>query len=221
MVSGDGHWPLNEASGRVRGFICRAFTQSIQEQVGYEAVAKNVDTVAMTSGAWAIDPQVGGMNFLQSRWYPATLVNALIERSVAGLPRAQQLEVASRAGRNTFRQQMTGLQRALFALFLTPERLAKHASKAWRHNFGSGDVSYTSLDHSTVSMYERWVEHHPLVCRAMMMGRIELYRAMKLPDVRVKVLCCDPVRGCQSRIWWGPRTADEPTTFDGHVDDPI
>ncbi|MEM6296015.1 MAG: hypothetical protein AAGA54_32380 [Myxococcota bacterium] len=220
-MDGDGEWPLDASGGKIRGFICRAFTESIQAQLGDELVAEKVRAVARSSGSWQVDPGATGLNFLHSRWYPAPLVNALIDAAVDGLPRPRQLEIAGRAGRATFRRQITGLQRALFALFLTPERLAKHGVKAWRHNYGSGDVSFEAFEGSTISTYRNWTEHHPLTCRAMMMGRIELYRAMKLPDVRVKVLTCDPRRGCRSRVWWGPRGDDEPAMFDGHADDPV
>lgn len=201
--------------GQIRGFMCRSFAKSLQEQLGMEVVAERVTPVLAAWNESTVEPGQLGAGFLPTRWYRADFIHDVLDAVLGPVTKADLLELTAVLGRNAFREHMSGLQRAVFALFVSPDRVTKHAGKAWRHNFSSGELTYETFSNSHLSTYRNWREHHPVMCRAVMLGRLEIYGAMRLPDVRVKVLTCDPAHGCRSQVWWGPRGLDEPEQFDG------
>ncbi len=205
--------------GRVRGFVCHGFVEYMQTRLGVEATAERLRSHVDFEASGFLRPEEAGLGFLPSRWYPASLLHELLDAALAHLPEERRRVMAARAGRFVFERQISGLQRALFSLFLSPARYARHASKAWDHNFGSGRVLFEERPHSHISHYVEWKEHHPVICRAMMIGRLEVYKSMGKRDARTYVERCDPIEGCCSRVYWGPRGDDEPALSDARVDD--
>ena len=216
VVSGDG-----QQDGRVRGTICHGFLDFLQQQLGVEEIARRLGGTLGLPEFEGLEVRRPGIGFLPSRWYGASMVHQLLDLVLGDLPQAQQRNLASMGGRFVFAQQLTGLQRALFALLLTPPRYVRHAQRAWTHNFGSGLVTFEVGERSHRTTYTSWVEHHPMICRAMMSGRLEVYAAMGKKDARVAVDCCSPETGCSSTVWWGQRSDEEPFVHDARADEPL
>ena len=208
---------MTDEGPRIRGFVCRAFVQYAQATRGEILSAERFLGCTHPLPEPGLDPDLDGLGFLPSRWYPADLVHEVIDIATSGLSTAEMHELAGGAGRNVFHQQITGLQRAIFSLLATPARMAKHSTRAWLHNFSSGRLEYETREGMQRSTYHDWVEHHPLLCRGLMTGRLEAFKAMGLEDVRIKIERCDPKLGCSSTVWRGAAQPDEPESFDARA----
>lgn len=218
MDSGE-RWPLGES--RMRGVLCGPFMQWLRDAIGSDELDRRVQEVVASSGRWQLRIDSEGLNFLPSRWYPASLVHAVVDAAFEGTSPTKKLSIAGNAGRFTYRRQLTGFQRAIFSMFLTPERFARHAPRAWRHNFATGEISFETSGHSQVTRYAQWQEHHPLICHALKLGRLELYAAMKLDSPRLQLGSCDPAHGCWSQVYWGEACEGDPSHFDAYASDPL
>lgn len=218
MESGE-RWPLGV--GRMRGVLCDPFIQWLRGVIGSEELDARLRPIVEDSGRWQLRLDNPGLNFLPSRWYPAPLVHAVVDAAFEAIPPARRLAVAGAAGRFTYRRQLTGLQRAIFSMFLTPERFARHGPRAWRHNFATGMISFETSGRSQVTRFDGWQEHHPLICHAIKMGRLELYSAMKLDSVRLLFGDCDAKLGCWSQVFWGEPSVGDPRSFDAYATDSL
>lgn len=200
----------------IRGYICRGFAEHIVRRWGTPWVSRAAARLPpeMTEG---LDLRRDDLGFVPSRWYPAHEVHALLDLIFEEIPEHRQFELAGEAGRHVFTTQLQGFQRTLFALILSPNRFVRHAPKAWAHNFRTGEVSYETGPRHHTSTYRHWQEHHPIICRGMMVGRLEVYAAMGLENARVSIECCDPERGCRSTVYWGAPSDGEPDTPDASL----
>ena len=204
--------PSGSTEPRIRGYICDGFARFIQSRIGTEMLGAHLRQRLEPAFVESLDFGREGLGFLPSAWYRADHVHRLLDASLDGLSPETKLRFAGQAGRSVFARQIGGLQKALFSMLLTPDRYARHIPKAWRHNFGSGTIAIESGEGWHRSTYTGWREYHPLVSRAMMVGKLEAYRAMGLDDARVYVERCDPELGSVSVVYWGPRSEYEPVT---------
>ncbi len=209
---------MTDEGARIRGFVCRAFVQYAQETRGEILSAERFLGCRHALPEHGLDPDLSGLGFLPSRWYPADLVHEVIDIATSALSTVEMHARAGGAGRSVFHQQITGLQRAIFSLLATPTRMAKHSTRAWLHNFSTGRLEYETREAMQRSTYHDWDEHHPLLCRGLMIGRVEAFKAMGLKKVRIKIDRCDPEHGCSSTVWWGEPHADEPESFDARAE---
>lgn len=193
--------PDDDPRGAIRGMICRDFVEWTVDELGPEEVARALSR-ADPGDLEDLDLARPGLGILPSVWYPASRMHRLLDVLFAAVEPSQRLRLAASAGEHVFEAQMSGLQRAIFRLMLTPDRYVKHAHRAWRHNFTNGELAYERMERAHRCTYTGWRAHHPLICRMMMAGKLTVYRAMGLPDPRVEVVRCARGEGCESIVRW-------------------
>ena len=197
------------ANAKMRGFICQAAFGWAQQELGRDHVLAVQQRAPEMVGELGLDLSRPGAGFLASTWYPAPAMHVLTDALFGMFEPEEQMELARRAALYVFEQQLTGLQRALLSLMMSPKRYLKHASKAWLHNFSDGTLHFEA-DLESVrpwhrSVYLDWGAHHPVICRMMMQGKRVIYEAMGCKDVEILVESCDPDgHGCASTVSWLP-----------------
>lgn len=149
-----------------------------------------------------IDLERPGGGLLPSVWYPAVDMHILLDIVMGGRDRPLDIERADRAGPHVFGKQMKGLQKAIFALFMSPPRYVKLAHRAWNHNFDDGELVFETADHWHRCTYVNWTAHHPAVCHMIMRGKKKIYEAMGCKEVQIEIERCDPALGCSSTAVW-------------------
>jgi hypothetical protein len=148
------------------------------------------------------DPDRDGFGILSSRWYPAELVHALLDRIVEGKPATVLQQIADRAARDIMTKTLSGVYRFLFSTFATPERYARHAGRLWEMHYDSGEISIEAVDGGWRSRISGWGGHHPFICRLNMAATVPIYEAMGCRDVSYRRLACvsDGAPACESRV---------------------
>lgn len=190
----------------IRGAICRSFLDWVRGECGPTHPEERFVSASaeLTAAVVPGDPHFG---MLVNRMYPAETVHELLELLMPGADDQQRLQACDPAGQYIFKHQLSGLQRAVFSLMLTPKRYVKHAHRAFRHNFSDGDLNYEEGEDWHRCVYTNWSCHHPLVCRMVMFGKLSVYRAMGCANPTIEIERCDPATGCSSLVRWGDAVA--------------
>jgi hypothetical protein len=190
-----------DPKGAIKGFICASFAEWTHAQLGEAFFRRGLMRVSADDldGLSLATPDLG---IVPIEWYGASRMHRILEALTAELGDEEKAKMSAIAGRYIFERQMTGLQRALFSLLLTPTRYVKHASKAWRSNFTNGELEFETGPDFHRCVYRAWHAHHPLICKMMMHGKLAVYRAMGMKRARVEVVRCADGDGCDSIVRW-------------------
>ena len=175
-----------EEAPAIRGIICREFVEWLAIDRGPDYVADCI-TRARPEDVQGLHTELPLLGLLPQRFYPAERMHQLLDVLTADIPHSEHDRMCQRAGEYIFDRQVRGLQRAIFALMLSPSRYVKHAHRAWRHNFRDGEVTYEAGDDWHRSTYTNWGGQHPLICRMMMYGKASEYRVMGCQEPTVEV----------------------------------
>jgi len=138
-------------------------------------------------------------------WYRAELIHRALDEVRRGLTLDQVEHLARRAGRAMAEAKLSGLQRVLFSLIVTPEKYCKFVQRAWDLNYDNGTVEQRVLSPTChEGLVSGWRSHHTLLCDLNGELKMELYRRMGCKDVREGHRRCisrgDSV--CGSTITW-------------------
>ena len=132
---------------------------------------------------------------MASRWYPAQLVHVLVEAVVAGRSEAEQVALAARAAEVIMSRTLSGVYRFLFSTFATPELYARHSGKLWALHYDNGRVHIDNKPREGLhgvahTRVERWLSHHPFICKLNGASGKPIYEAMGCTDVRAETIAC-------------------------------
>lgn len=152
-----------------------------------------------------LDPDRPALGVLVSSRYDVALVHALLDRLAAGLGERELDALVVGASRATIQGMMHGLQKAAFALLVSPARYPKIINVLWKLNYDSGRVDvvvHGARCHEGV--VRGWRGHHELVCRINHQAKLTMYEVMGCRNVRVQQTACisrgDP--DCRSTVTW-------------------
>jgi len=217
------HSTARVANAKMRGYICKAAFTWAEQELGRQHVLAVQQKAPEAVVALALDLTRTGAAVLASTWYPAPAMHQLTDALFGEFELDEQAELARRAGRYVFDQQITGLQRALLGLMMSPKRYIKHAPKAWLHNFSDGTLHFEH-DLEAIRPWHRcvyldWGAHHPVICQMMMQGKRVIYEAKGCKEVEIQVESCDPDRrGCASLASWNGAQSTRGQRCEGGAD---
>jgi len=162
------------------------------------------DVVAET-GRSVLSPERPDFGVLQNAWYPAELVNEILDRLTDGFSESELEKLAQETANHVMRVTLRGIYKTMFTLIATPERYARHVAKLWRVHYDNGEpavVNPVPGEHHITFM--AWRSHHPFSCRLNMSAALPIYGAMGCKDVRWRRAHCKSRGGahCTCIVTW-------------------
>jgi hypothetical protein len=192
------------AHGRIKGTAIRNFIEWYAKTRDLERVKQAIRTLPAQRQA-AFDFSHGSLGVLASTWFDAPDMHRLLDHLTAGLSPDAYDAMAQEAGSATVRGLMTGVQKVIFARFLTPRSYGVLATFAFRHNYEHGTVKNVELGpRRHEGTVDGWIGHHRFLCRMNAAIKADIYRAMGCKNVRTEQRYCrgDGDAQCGSIIVW-------------------
>jgi hypothetical protein len=152
-----------------------------------------------------LDRAANDLGVLANVWYPAELVHELVDGMVVGLKGAELDAIAQDAANQIMNKTLRGVYRALFNLFVTPDRYARHVGKLWSVHYDTGrPVVEQVANNEHLIRYVDWASHHGFICRLNMAAAVPIYTAMGCRDVSWSRVSCRSLQGlqCMTRVRW-------------------
>jgi hypothetical protein len=146
---------------------------------------------------------------LASVWYPAGTIHRLMDRLFADVGEQRLFELAGSAAEFIMHRTLRGVYKAMFSMFATPERYARHVPKLWAQHYDTGRPVVRNMGPNAHHiMHEDWRGHHRFICRMNMASATPIYRAMGCEGVTWERLSCVSFGGaeCASVVRWTRRT---------------
>ncbi len=133
-----------------------------------------------------LDPNRDGLGVLASTWYPDRLIHALMTDMLLGFSTDEQRDLAREGTFEVVQGTLRGVYKTLFALLMTPDRLARNLDKLWRsyHDTGTTQITVESARRHR-SRLSGWVGHHPFICMMNRYGYEALYTSIGCKNVVV------------------------------------
>jgi hypothetical protein len=187
-----------ESKGRIKGTAFREFLVWYGTRYGRERIARAVQRHRQFDDA-SVD-----LGVLPNVWYPAPLVHALIDELTEGFTQDELAVMAQDAATEIMKKTLRGVYRAVFNLFVTPDRYRRHIDKLWSLHYDNGRPLIEVVGPGAHRVrYVDWAGHHPFVCTLNMSSAIPIYEAMGCRDVSwSRVSCTDAGGTCESLVRW-------------------
>jgi hypothetical protein len=179
-----------EAAGRVKGAAVRPFLAWYERTWPAPRLARLAEPIPPPLRA-GLAPEEPALGIIASAWYPAPVVNALLDRILADHPASEHDRIAREGGRAIIEATLTGVYRWLFETMMTPERYARNAQKLFSRYYEPGTMTKSWLaETGHLTVVTGWTGHHPLMCRFLVHTAEYVYTALGCRDVRVKRTAC-------------------------------
>ncbi|MCC6216795.1 MAG: hypothetical protein IT376_18195 [Polyangiaceae bacterium] len=192
------------ARGTIKGTAFREFVVWVEAQRGAGALRAALEGLPPAL-AGELDPERPALGVLASSRYDVALVHALLDALVRELPEREVEVLVGGAARATILGMMHGLQKAAFALLVSPARYPRIINVLWKLNYDSGRVEVTVHGpRCHEGVVTGWAGHHPLVCRINHQAKLTMYEVMGCRNVQVRQTACVS-RGdadCRSTVTW-------------------
>lgn len=186
-------------TGRIKGTAFREFLIWYGAHHGRARVSRAVAPHRQ------FDANASDLGVLPNVWYPAPLVHELIDALTEGFTREELAAMAQDAANEIMRKTLRGVYRAVFNLFVTPDRYRRHIDKLWSLHYDTGRpvIDVVGPGEHRVR-YLDWAGHHPFVCALNMSSAIPIYTAMGCRDVGWTRVSCraDALETCESQVRW-------------------
>lgn len=101
--------------GHIKGLVLRQFLGWYEQRHGRAGLLALAERMS-ASDRLQVDLHVGGYGVLPSRWYPAEVVNAMLDAAVTDIPRAALPALAEDAAEVIIHASIKGLYRMLFRM---------------------------------------------------------------------------------------------------------
>jgi hypothetical protein len=190
--------------GKIKGVAFFEFLAWYERRYGARLVEAAIRTVEERYGE-GLDPTRTGFGVLASRWYPAGLVHDLLDQLVQVRAPAELEAMAVDAAEYIMGRTLRGVYRAVFSMFGTPDRYARHIDKLWSMHYDTGRI----LVDDTKPLFHRvkysgWKGHHSFICRMNMASSLALYGAMGCREVKYERIGCvsDGASHCENVVRW-------------------
>ncbi len=190
----------DQGLGRIKGTAFREFVLWYRSRFGSARLSALPARVREHLSAAASD-----LGVLPNVWYPAGVVHELLDLLTADMDDEQADAVAQEAAIHVMNKTLRGVYRAVFDLFVTPERYSKHIDKLWALHYDNGRPLVETLAPSEHRItYSAWRSHHPFICRLNMSAAVPIYSAMGCKAVTWKRVACKSKGGdhCASHVRW-------------------
>ncbi|HVU05809.1 MAG TPA: hypothetical protein VHE30_28870 [Polyangiaceae bacterium] len=196
--------PASGSHGRIKGVAFAEFLSWYDLRRERGRVARAVREVAEIFPG-EIDPAASNFGVLASRWYPAEVVHALVDRVVAGVPEPELVRMADDAAEYIMGRTLRGVYRTIFSMIASPSRYLKYVDRLWSVHYDTGHLVGTTISERCHQMdFVDWRSHHSFICRMNMAASRPIYVAMGLGGVTYQRLACvsDGHSHCRNVIRW-------------------
>lgn len=190
--------------GRIKGAAIRDFIAWYAREHDFDRLKRAIQQLPAQTQA-NFDLSSGTLGVLPSTWFEAADVHRVLDLITEGLPPPAYNKLANDAGHATVQALMTGVQKIIFSIFLTPGAYAKVATMAFRTNYDAGSVTNEELGpRRHAGTVHGWNAHHPFLCRMHVAIKLEIYAAMGCKQARIERRFCrsDGDDHCGSIIVW-------------------
>jgi hypothetical protein len=201
IASGSGWRAIPTELGRIKGAAFREFLLWYAARFGRARLVTAVARAQLPD----LDAAADDLGVLPNVWYPAALVHGLLDALTEGFTRQELDRVAQDAANHIMDKTLRGVYRAVFNLFVTPDRYRRHVDKLWALHYDTGRPLIEVIGAGEHRIrYVDWAGHHPFVCSLNMSSAIPIYRAMRCKAVSWTRLACRSLAGdvCESRVRW-------------------
>lgn len=184
-------WSDRAGGARIKGAAFREFLRFYVKTYGEAALReRSARMPAALRASLALEEPVLGV--IQSTWYPAPLVHALLDELTRDMGNAEIRSLASKASAAVMQTTLRGLYKVLFDWMATPERYARHAPKLWHSYYDSGTMEITVQASGTeaLTVIRDWAAHHPFICELNRGAAEAIYGAMGCSDVVCERVAC-------------------------------
>src|SRR5262249_44929912 len=131
-----------------------------------------------------VDFERTDFGLLAGTWYPASLVNAIYDALIEGMPAAYTSSLARRLGTAIAEGLITGVNKYLFSLFVNPERYVSNLWRMWRQNWTDGHVDARMLGRNQVEIrLSAWKGHHVFNCQINNYIAVAIFEKMGIRKV--------------------------------------
>jgi len=127
---------------------------------------------------------------LAGTWYPAELVNSIYDALTAGFTAANSTSLARRLGTGIADGLVTGVNRYLFSLFVSPERYVANIGRMWRQNWTDGEVAARMVSKNAIELrLSAWRGHHVFNCEVNNYIAVAVFEKMGIRNVTCTWKC--------------------------------
>jgi hypothetical protein len=132
---------------------------------------------------------IASNTLFDSKWYLAADVHALVD-TIGGDFRERR-EIVDLGAREAARYTLSGVNRTLLRLFVTPALYARLGPRMWEKYYNHGSIEHTVEKAGRLTTRIRgWHAHHPLICDICMPTAVYIFQTMGLSDVRIERPAC-------------------------------
>jgi hypothetical protein len=192
------------AGARIKGSHMRPFLAWYTSQGGQERTGRLVDGVPEQYRS-LFDPLRPDLGILDSSWYPAEPIHALLDGILEGVSAGDRTSFAREGARVAMEATLRGVYRFLFEMMMTPDRYLKKAQVLFSRYNEPGTVTKTEIAPRThLSVIRDWTGHHPYICELMFYASIAIYENMGCRNVVGRRIACvsEGAAECRYTIEW-------------------
>ncbi len=191
--------------GNIKGLAFREFLQWHNAHYGPAKIVHAISTLPATERA-TFDLNAPAFGILPSRWYPASLVHALLDAASGARSEAVLENMAREASVAIMNSMMNGVYTFAFSQLASPSRWIALRQQVWDLYYDTGTIhSEYMTERSICTWFTGWLGHHPLACMLTRSANLAIFRAMGFSDVEIQLTRCvtrDDHR-CEVLIRWG------------------
>jgi hypothetical protein len=188
VVQSEARGPASAA--RMKGSHIRQFFVWYTDQGGQERTARLLERVPVWFRG-LFDPRSPDLGILDSTWYPAESIHALVDGLLEGLTPQQQSQLARDGARIAIQATLKGVYRWLFQMMMTPDRYLRKAQVLFSRYNDPGELIKTETAPNThLSVVRGWTGHHPYMCELLFYSSIAVYEEMGCRNVAGERLSC-------------------------------
>lgn len=189
---------------KIKGVAIRAFFRWYREKFGDPYVRERISHLSSAIQAQldVADPSLG---IIDSEWYPADLVHALLDSVARGMSAVERRQLMRDGAQVALATTLRGIYKVLFDSMMTPERYLRRAQSLFSRYFNTGTMTKVAEGPTAhLSLIHDWTSHHPLLCDFVRYTAETVYGAMGCQNVESTRLSCVSHDGelCSFRVTW-------------------
>jgi hypothetical protein len=191
----------------IKGVAIRAFFKWYRERFGDDYVRERISHLSSEVQS-KLDPGDRHLGILDSEWYPAALVHALLDSVARGMSPVDRRQLMRDGARAALATTLRGVYKLLFDSMMTPERYLRRAQSLFSRYFNAGTMTKVAEGPTAhLSLLHNWTSHHPLLCDFVQYTAETVYGAMGCQNVESTRLSCvsHDAEFCSFRVTWSDR----------------
>ena len=188
----------------IKGVAIRVFFKWYREKLGAAYVTERIAQLPPEIRS-AFDPTDEQLGILDSEWYPAGLVHALLDSAARGLSPVERRQLMRDGARVALAATLRGVYKLLFDSMMTPDRYLRRAQSLFSRYFNTGTMTKVAEGpYAHLTLITDWGSHHPLLCDFILYTAETVYGAMGCQNVESTRLSCISDGGelCSFRVTW-------------------